>query len=435
MGLDGRVQINLFLILFLVLFGIRSLLQVVLNNLNRRHRQRQKGQIPRVFNGLVSKKKLNRIDAYTLDSARFGSIVSLFNQSLMLVVVLSGFLPSLVTWLTGWISSPVGGGLLFFATLWLIFHVSQIPFSVYETFVIEERHGFNTKTPRIWVFDLLKETILSIILGGIVLALLLILINSVTRIWWIWAWIGLGIFEGLILWLYPVLIAPWFNKFDPIADRALERRIRDLLDGVGVSVKGIFQMDAGKRTRHTNAYFTGLGRTKRIVLFDSLLKAHSHNEILAILSHEMGHWKRRHIIKQLVLLETVSLGGLFVVARLLDWPLLYQTFGFREPIAFVGLFLVSPLMGLAGYFSRPLTSAVSRRFERQADDAVLEIMGTTAFLTQALRKLALDNLANLNPHPLFAWFSYSHPPVVQRIERLERIEKGRRPDEAESATI
>jgi STE24 endopeptidase len=160
-------------------------------------------------------------------------------------------------------------------------------------------------------------------------------------------------------------------------------------------------------------------------LYDSLLRVHPEEEILAILSHESGHWKRRHLVIQLVLLEVFSLSGLFVAAKLIKWPMLYHTFGFGEATVPVGLFLTGTLMGLAGYFLRPLTSALSRRFERQADDAARELIGSTAPLCHALRRLALDNLANLNPHPLYAWYYYSHPPVVERVARLERIETER----------
>lgn len=429
------VQINLFLIIFLVVFGIRSMFQVILNRLNINHLHRHGGEVPPAFEGMVDEEKLARISAYTADSARFGLFTSLFGQSLVLGVLLSGFLPWLVERLTLRVSNPIGGGMVFLALLSVLFNLPQIPFSLYETFVIEERHGFNTRTPRMWFSDLLKQTALSALLGGIVLCLLLILINSLRHTWWIWAWLVLAMVEGLILWLYPVVIAPWFNKFEPISDRSLEGRIRHLMEEAGLSVKGVFQMDAGKRTRHTNAYLTGLGRTKRIVLFDSLLQAYTEDEILAIVSHEVGHWKRGHIVKQLVMLEIVSLFGLFVVAQLLDWPLLYQTFGFDEPIAFVGLFLTGTMMGLVGYFLRPLESAISRGFERQADDGAIELMGTAASLGQALRKLALDNLANLNPHAFYAWFYYCHPPVVERIERLKRVEGGRRFHEAEPAAI
>ena len=428
-------ETSLFLIVFLVVFGIRSAVRVVLNRLNVSHLRTCGGQVPGTFKDLVDQEKMTKISAYAADSARFGLVASLFNDCLILSILLSGFLPWLVSGLTSQVSSSFLGGIVFFALLYLIFNLPQIPFGLYETFVIEERYGFNTQSLRMWFLDLVKQTVLSVALGGAVLCLLLTLLSTLAQTWWIWAWGGLAILEGFIVWLFPVVIAPWFNRFEPITDEAMVSRIRHLMENAGLGVEGVFEMDAGKRTRHTNAYFTGLGRTKRIVLFDTILRSHTRDEILAILSHELGHWKKRHIIKQLVLLEAVSLVGLFVAGQLLDWPLLYRTFGLDGPVAFVGLFLAGILLGLGGFFCRPVVSAISRGLERQADSVASELMGTTVALSQALRKLAVHNLANLNPHPLYAWFYYSHPPVVRRIERFERMEKARQPHEAESLTV
>jgi STE24 endopeptidase len=236
----------------------------------------------------------------------------------------------------------------------------------------------------------------------------------------------IGIFELVMLWLYPVLIAPLFNKFEPIMDEALKDRIVSLMEQAGLRVRGVFQMDAGKRSKHTNAYFTGIGRTKRIVLFDTLLASHPEEEIISVLAHEAGHWKKKHILKQLIVLEVLSLIGLYVVARLLNWPFMYQTFGFGEPIAYVGLFLVGTLMGPLSYFVRPLGSAISRRFEREADAVAVTLMETAKPMRDALRRLATENLANLVPHPLYAWFYYSHPPPSERISRLEHVGGGDR---------
>jgi STE24 endopeptidase len=178
-------------------------------------------------------------------------------------------------------------------------------------------------------------------------------------------------------------------------------------------------MDASKRSKHTNAYFTGIGKSKRIVLFDTLLEAHTGEEILAVLAHELGHWKKKHVHKQLILAEILSLAGFYVVAKLLNWPLMYQTFGFPEPIPYVGLFLMGALFSPLGYFAQPLASAISRKFEREADDFTLTMIQRAEPMVSALKRLAADNLANLTPHPMYAWFYYSHPPLVERIERLK----------------
>ena len=270
--------------------------------------------------------------------------------------------------------------------------------------------------------DWIKGIAISAILSGFLLSVLLALVYYLRDTWWIWAWMAIGAFELIMLWLYPVLIAPLFNKFEPISDEGLRDRIVSLMEKAGLRVKGVLQMDAGKRSRHTNAYFTGLGRTKRIVLFDTLLASHPEEEIVSILAHEAGHWKKKHALKQLVLMEIFSLVGLYIVAKLLNWPLMYQTFGFGEPVAYVGLLLVGVLVSPLGYFIRPLGSAISRRFERQADDAAVALTGTAKPMGDALKRLAAQNLANLVPHPLYAWFYYSHPPPVERIARLEQMD-------------
>jgi len=429
------IQINALVTGIMVAFGVRSTLEILLNCLNTRHLRRFGNRVPHAFEGVVDEQKLTKVTAYTTDSNRIRLIHGLCGQGLTLGVLLSGFLPWLVHKISLCVANPIGGGLIFFASLSVVYAVPAALFDLYATFVVEERYGFNTTSLRTWVLDLIKQTMLSAILGGLILGLLLTLIRVRHETWWIWAWMIMAAFEVIMVWLYPVVIAPWFNRFEPISDRHLEERIRCHLEKAGLRVGGVFQMDAAKRTRHTNAFVTGLGRSKRIVLFDSLLQAHSAEEILAILCHEVGHWKRAHIIQTLILIEIITLCLLFLVARGLDWPLLYRTFGFQEKIPFVGLFLLGVLLSVVGYLFRPIGSSVSRRFERQADDAAVELMGTSTFLVEALRKLSLDNLANLNPHPLFVWFYYSHPPVTGRIARLEKRKYVRSLDETKCAAL
>jgi Zn-dependent protease with chaperone function len=415
------VQVNLLLIAFLVVFGIRSLFQLTLNRLNIAHLRREGKHVPQLFQGCVDGEKLSRISSYTADSGNFSIVVTLFDQALLLAILLSGFLPWLHGTVSRWQSGFVVQGLAFFAALGIISQGAQIPFGLYGTFVIEERYGFNTRTLKLWFSDWIKSTAISAILSGFLLSLLLVLVYYLGNTWWIWAWMAIGAFELIMLWLYPVLIAPRFNKFEPISDEGLRDRIVSLMEKAGLRVKGVFQMDAGKRSRHTNAYFTGLGRTKRIVLFDTLLASHPEEEIVSILAHEAGHWKKKHVLKQLILMEVFSLVGLYIVAKLLNWPLMYQTFGFAEPVAYVGLLLVGVLIGPLGYFIRPLGSAISRRFERQADDAAVALTGTAKPMGDALKRLAAQNLANLVPHPFYAWFYYSHPAPVERVARLEQM--------------
>ena len=414
------VQLNFLLLTFLIVFFFRSGTQLFLNRLNTSHIRQHGSSVPEVFQDVVDQEKLKKISAYTVDSAAFGIISSLANQAFFLVILLSGFLPWLVKNIHQWGFGLIFGGLVFFASLSVLTNLLRIPFSLYGTFVIEDRYGFNTKTFRVWVNDLLKSLALSALLGGLLLWLFLTLVIRGGNAWWVWAWILMGAFELLMIWLYPVIIAPLFNKFEPIANNELEVQIRTLMEKAGLRAKGVFRMDASKRSKHTNAYFTGIGKSKRIVLFDTLLEAHTGEEILAVLAHELGHWKKKHVHKQLILAEILSLAGFYVVAKLLNWPLMYQTFGFPEPIPYVGLFLMGALFSPLGYFAQPLASAISRKFEREADDYTLTLIQRAGPMASALKRLAADNLANLNPHPIYAWFYYSHPPLVERIKRLKR---------------
>jgi STE24 endopeptidase len=412
------IQLNVLLLIFLALFLLRSATQYYLHRLNLAHLRQYGTTVPAVFEDTVDQETLKKISAYTIDSDHFHMGASLIHQGLYLVVLLSGFLPWLMNSIRSLGFGLIVEGLIFFAILSLLANLSHIPFGLYDTFVIEERYGFNRMTLWMWISDLLKSVIIQFLLGGLILWLLLTLVIHGGGAWWVWAWMLVGGFELMMLWLYPAVIAPLFNKFEPIENIGLVEHIRNLMEKVGLRVKAVLTMDAGKRSKHTNAYFTGIGKTKRIVLFDTLLESHPEEEILAVLAHEVGHWKRKHVLKQIILLEVLSFAIFYIVSKLFKWPLLYQTFGFEEPTAYIGIFLVGALLSPLGYFAQPLESAISRRFEREADDFVLELTKTAEPMRNALKRLASDNLANLIPHPLYAWFYYSHPPLVERIERL-----------------
>jgi STE24 endopeptidase len=417
------IQINWLLLTFLAVFLLRSATQIYLNWLNLSYLRQHGTKVPEIFQDTIDPEKLKRISAYTVDSGHFNMVATLANQGVFLAILLSGFLPWLVKTINLWKYGPIGSGLIFFAILSIFANLLRIPFGLYETFVIEERYGFNVMSFKTWFLDLLKSIVIVAILGGLLLGLLLALVIHGGNTWWVWAWMLVGGFELILLWLFPVVILPLFNKFDPIENKGLEDRIRTLMEKVGLRTKGIFKMDASKRSKHTNAFFVGLGRNKRIVLFDTLLASHTEEEVLAVLAHEAGHWKKKHVLRMLVLLEILSFVSFYAVAKFLDWPLLYKTFGFQESVVYVGLFLIGAFISLLGYFAQPLESAISRRFELEADDFVLELMETGEPMRNALRRLASDNLANLTPHPFYAWVNYSHPPLIERIERLSHFKK------------
>lgn len=416
------VQFNTLMMLFLAAFVTVAILRRLLTALNIRHLRLHGHEVPEAFAGEIDGETLSRMSRYTAESSKFGAMEGLFDDLVTLAILLSGFLPWLTARILPWKEHFIASGLMFFGVLFLISFLLGIPFALYQTFVIEKKYGFSTVTPALWISDLLKNFVISAILLGILLGAFLALMHYAERTWWLWAWMVFASFQLLMLWLYPVVIAPFFNKYEPVRDNTLKEAIVAMMAKAGLKTEGVYQVDEGKRSRHTNAYFTGIGKTKRIVLYDTLLNSHSHDEILAILAHEIGHWKKRHILMQLAFMETASLAVFYLAYRLIDWPLPYQTFGFEQPVAYAGLLLLAAIFGPLAFFLTPLGTAALRRFERQADHYSYILTGSTQPLRNALKRLAKDNLANLHPHPLYAWFYYSHPPLTERILRLRDME-------------
>ncbi len=417
------IQFNLLLITFLAIFGISSIFRWGLKRINISHLRKLSHHVPEFFKEEIDGKTLSKMTDYTVDSSRFTSIASVFNDIVILVILLSGFLPWLIDKILTFNLHFILSGFIFFGLLALIKGILDIPFSLYDSFAIEKNYGFSTITPKLWASDLLKSLLVSAILMAILLCPLLGLICYAKNTWWLWVWMLFISFQLLVLWLYPLIIAPLFNKYEPIEDHNLKERIFSIAKKAGIEISGIYQVDAGKRSKHTNAYFTGIGKTKRIVLYDTLLKSHTTEEILSVLAHEIGHLKKRHIIKHLMLTQSVSFFALYIAYRLIEWPVIYKTFGFEESIPYVGLLLLAVLFKPISFFFTPVWSMISRKFEKEADDYSWLLLKTTRPLCSALRQLAKDNLANLHPHPLFAWFYYSHHPLTERIARLQGIEK------------
>jgi len=420
------IQGNALTVFFLIAFLASSLVQGALRWINIRHLSRHGGEVPEVFQGEIDGETLSRISRYTAESSRFGGLEDLFSDAATLVVLMGGVLPWLLDLLPDWETHFILTGLGFFGIIALAGGLFSLPFDLYRTFVIERRHGFSTITVGLWLADLLKGLVVSAVLMGSLAWAFLALLRFAPGTWWFWTWLVFSAFQILMLWLYPVVIAPLFNRYEPIRDEALREAIVALMAKVGLRTRGVYQVDAGKRSRHTNAYFTGIGRTKRIVLFDTLLASHSAEEILAVLAHEVGHWKRRHILKQLLFVKAISLTALWLASRLIAWPVLYEAFGFARPVPFAGLLLTAVLLGPLTLLVTPALSAIQRRFEREADAFVPGLTGSAAALAGALRRIARDNLANLHPHPLYARFHYSHPPLTERIARLSAMD----PDKA-----
>ena len=409
------------LLIFLILFIGKFIWRYILQRINMRHLKNRGKNVPAVFQGTIDENTLFKMVDYSIDNFRLEEKENLVDD-LTTLAVLFLFLPAFVSALIGLKIHFIWQALIFFGVFAAIGGIIGIPFDLYDTFILEKKYGFSTITWGIWITDLLKSLIISAILLSIMVSAFMAFILYLPASWWFWAWMFFTLFEIVLMWLYPVIIAPLFNKYKPIQDELLKEKITALIEKAGLKTKGIFQVDEGKRSKHTNAYFTGIGKTKRIVLYDTLLASHSTDEILAVLAHEIGHWKKKHILKQLIFMISASLVLLYFIYLILGWLPLYTAFGLKDTPVYAGLFLISLYLSAAGFFLGPVGAALSRRYEREADQIAWELMGTAGPMIDALKRLAKDNLANLHPHPSYVWFYYSHPPLVKRIEYLQEMD-------------
>ncbi len=418
------IRIMKWLILFLFLLTLAA--RLWLRRLNLAHLARYGHEVPAGFQGVIDAPLLARTSDYTQANSRVGLVETLFGSLLLALFLFGGPLAWYDRWISSLTDSFIVQGVLFALGLMLFQALLDVPFSIYRTFVLEERFQFNASTPRLWMTDLLK----SLGIGSLLLALLaagsLALVQASPSGWWLWVWLFFAVITLLLMYLSPVLIEPLFFKFQPLLNEQLAERVKTVMASAGLQVERVQQVDASRRSKHSNAYFTGIGRVKRIVLFDTLLEQMDDDEIIGVLAHEAGHWKLGHIWKRLLTMELVSLAICWLAWRLLAWGGLPDLFGL-EPISFAGqVLLLGFLASLAGFPLTPISSALSRRHEWQADHFAVDLTGQAGPLARALAKLCRENLSNLHPHPLFAWFYYSHPPVVTRVARLSAAESERR---------
>lgn len=417
----NMAQMNGILLGFMILFIFPWFCGLFIGHLNTRHLRAHQDRIPPTFQEILDRDQYARMVAYTAESQRLAMVSGSTRQGILFLLIFSGFLGGTAHFLKTLHLTFYLEALAFFLVPGTLLYLAALPFDHHDTFVLEEKYGFNRSTLRTWIVDHFKSLCITSVLFALVLGVILGLLQRYPETWWLMAFFALSALQiGLVL-IYPVFIAPLFNKFEPIRNEDLGRKIVSLMEANGIRVKKVLQMDAGLRSRHTNAYFTGLGKTKQIVLYDTLLESHTEEEILAVLAHEAGHFKKRHVPKQLFLALGSLLAALYGLSLLLSWSPFLTTFGFEDTQTYAGLFLAGIFWQKAAFFLQPLPMALSRHFEREADNYAAQIMGTPDPMIEALKRLAVDNLANLNPHPWFVRFNYSHPPIVERIERLKRF--------------
>jgi STE24 endopeptidase len=379
----------------------------------RKHRE----TVPESFAGRVPLEDHHKAADYTLTNTRVGRIALLYDSLLLLVWTLGGGLEWLDnSWRAAELQPVVTGIAVMFSAV-LIMTVLDLPFSLYHTFVVEERFGFNRSTPAVFITDLLKNALLMVVIGGPLIALALWIMEASGGLWWLYVWAVWTVFSLVMFWAYPAVIAPLFNKFSPLDNEALKQRIQALMDKCGFRSKGIFVMDGSKRSGHGNAYFTGFGSNKRIVFFDTLLESLNPPEIEAVLAHELGHFKLKHIQKRLLTTFALSLAALALLGWLAGESWFYQGLGISQPSPWMALLLFMLAMPVFTFFLQPLMSLLSRKHEFEADAyAVRQSSG--ADLIKALVKMYRENASTLTPDPLYSAFHDSHPPAPVRITHI-----------------
>jgi len=416
---------HIFLTIFLALFAIEWLVEFALNEVNLRHVRACwfENQMPEFFRGRIDLEQYDKSVQYTLAKGRVQRWGEIYDRVVTLVVLFGGVLPLLDGMAANLAQSlalgSYGRGIIFCLAVGFIFTVASLPTDLYSTFGLEARFGFNKTTVSLYVTDRLKGLMLGLAIGVPFLWVILWLMDVMGAYWWLWAFVFVTAFQLLMIVIFPTFIAPWFNKFEPLKEGELRDRILALARKLGFQTSGIFTMDGSKRSAHSNAYFTGLGKAKRIVLFDTLIEQMTMEQGLAVLAHEMGHYKMKHIRRMLVVQTVFLLIGLYVLSLLLDAPWFFSAFGLT-PSHHAALVLFSIIAGPATFFLGPLMNRLSRRHEYEADRFAARTLGEAKPMEEALINLTVKNLSNLNPHPWYSAYHYSHPTPAERIGALRQ---------------
>lgn len=411
---------KLVLLLFAIFFAAEFIIERVLAVLNARYVEKHRAAIPPPLSGLVTPENYARTAEYTLAKARFGHVQAAIGAALTLTILFSGLLPWLQRQVLALGYGELTSGVLLLGAFTVINMLLQLPLTAYSTFGLEARFGFNKTTPKTFILDRVKGLVISAVLGAPFLYALLAFMTRSGPLWWLWAALFVVAFQLVMMVLYPLVISPLFNKFTPLQEGELKTRLEALARHTNFALQGIFVMDGSKRSAHSNAYFTGLGKARRVVLFDTLVNQMSVPELAGVLAHEIGHYKLGHIPKMLVLMSALILASFYALSLLLNWPPLYAAFGLGEPNAAMGLLLFSLIAGVFTFWLGPFMNALSRKHEYEADAYAAEQTQDAPSMASALLKLHKENLSNLTPHPAFSAWHYSHPTLLERLAALDK---------------
>ncbi len=407
-----------FTFIFVVALALTTLAKLWLARRHLAHIAAHRAAVPEAFTEKIQLGDHQKAADYTSAKTRLGMLSILFDALLLLAFTLGGGIQRISDLCSSWFSAPLTQGMAALVAVLVLFSLLEIPFNLYRTFVLEARFGFNKMTFKLYLLDALKGILIGAVLGLPLLFGVLWLMERMGAYWWLYVWAVWVVFNLLILFIYPSFIAPLFNKFSPLQDEAMQARIESLLSKCGFTAQGLFVMDGSKRSAHGNAYFTGFGKTKRIVFFDTLLERLSINEVEAVLAHELGHFKRRHVVKRIVMTFAISLGFLWLLGMLMQTAWFYQGLGVTTPSTALALLLFFLTLPVFSFLLGPIMSAYSRKHEFEAD-AYAATQTDAADLVNALVKMYQDNAATLTPDPLYSRFYDSHPPAMVRIAHLQ----------------
>ncbi len=410
-----------FTLIFLIALLLTTLTQIWLSARHIRHVRAHQEKVPEEFASQISLTDHQKAADYTCAKTRVGYPSILLHVVLLLAFTLGGGLNLLSEFWSAWLSDPLAHGMALIISTFFIMSVVEIPLSYYRTFVIEEQYGFNKMTSTMFFTDLVKQAALGLLLGVPLLFGVLWLMEKMGENWWLYAWLAWIAFNLFVLAIFPTWIAPLFNKFTPLEDATLKTRIEQLMNKCGFKTSGLFVMDGSRRSNHGNAYFTGFGKTKRIVFFDTLLSRLNPAEIEAVLAHELGHFKHRHVIKRIVISFAMSLAFLWMLGYLMEQRWFYEGLGVSVsavPSTAMALLLFFLVMPVFTFLLHPLSSIYSRKHEFEAD-AYAAQNSSADDLIHALVKLYQDNAATLTPDPLHSAFYDSHPPASIRVAHLQ----------------
>lgn len=407
-----------FTLIFIAALAISTLAKLWLAHRHLAHIAANRGNVPVAFSEKITLSDHQKAADYTSAKTRFSNLGTLFDAALLLAFTLGGGIQWIASLCNGWFDSPLAQGLATLVAVLLLSSILEAPFNWYRTFVIEARYGFNKMTLKLYLLDALKGLLIGAVLGLPLLAGVLWLMGRMGGYWWLYVWGVWVIFNLLILFIYPTFIAPLFNKFTPLQNDTMQARINALLAKCGFTSSGLFVMDGSKRSAHGNAYFTGFGKTKRIVFFDTLLERLSINEVEAVLAHELGHFKHRHVVKRIVATFAMSLAFLWLLAVFMQNAWFYEGLGVHSPSTAIALLLFFMALPAFSFLLSPVMSAYSRKHEFEADTYAAK-QTAAQDLVNALVKLYQDNAATLTPDPLYSKFYDSHPPATLRIANLQ----------------